>query len=233
MHLFFAPDIANNPVLPEEESAHAVRVLRLEAGETVLVLDGQGGVYQATIAVAHPKHCVLNSLERVTPSAPRPYRLHIAIAPTKNMDRLEWFVEKAAEIGIDEISPVFCRFSERKVLKCERLQKILVSAMKQSKQAFLTQLNEPCTFKEFVTRATADQKFIAHCHEADKRLLSHEVRKATSVLVMIGPEGDFSDEEVALALQNGYVPVSLGETRLRVETAALVACHTVAVINEL
>ena len=233
MHLFYAPDIRQNPVLPEEESAHAVRVLRLEAGESVVVLDGKGGVFEATIAVAHPKHCVLNSLQPLTPPTVRPYRLHIAIAPTKNMDRLEWFVEKAAEIGIDEISPVFCRFSERKVLKNERLQKILVSAMKQSKQAFLTQLNEPCPFKEFVGRAQADQKFIAHCHEADKRLLSHEIRKAASVLVMIGPEGDFSEEEVELALAKGYVPVSLGETRLRVETAALVACHTAALINEL
>jgi len=233
MHLFYAPDIATDPVLPEEESAHAVKVLRLAAGDSVLVLDGRGGVYEATVAVPHPKHCVLNSLQRVTPKAPRPYRLHIAVAPTKNMDRLEWFVEKAAEIGIDEITPVFCRFSERKVLKNERLEKILVSAMKQSMQPFLTQLNAPCTFKELMERASADQCFIAHCHEADKKLLSREIRKGTSVLVLIGPEGDFSEEEVALALERGYTPVSLGETRLRVETAALVACHTVAVINEL
>ncbi|MBP5260005.1 MAG: 16S rRNA (uracil(1498)-N(3))-methyltransferase [Paludibacteraceae bacterium] len=233
MHLFYAPDIAVQPVLPEDESAHAVKVLRLAAGDSVLVLDGKGGVYEATIAVPHPKHCVLNALQPVAPEVSRPYRLHIAIAPTKNMDRLEWFAEKAVEIGIDEITPVFCRFSERKVVKNERLEKILVSAMKQSMQPVLTRLNEPCTFKQLMQRADADQKFIAHCHAGERKLLSHEVRKQSSVLILIGPEGDFSEEEVALALQNGYRPVSLGQTRLRVETAALAACHTVAVINEL
>ena len=233
MHLFYAPDIATNPVLPEEESAHAVKVLRLSAGDSVIVLDGKGGVFEATVAVAHPKHCVLNSLQAVAASSQRPYHLHIAIAPTKNMDRLEWFAEKAVEIGIDEITPVFCRFSERKVLKKERLEKILVSAMKQSMQPVLTRLNDPCSFKELMAHADARQKFIAHCHAGERKLLSRSLQKGGSVLILIGPEGDFSEEEVALALQKGYQPVSLGETRLRVETAALAACHTVAVIHEL
>lgn len=233
MHLFYAPDIEKNLTLPEDESHHAVKVLRLEAGADIVVLDGHGGVFDATIAIAHPKHCVVNSLVPRKVAVPRPYRLHIAIAPTKNMDRLEWFVEKASEIGIDEITPIFCRFSERKVLKNERLEKILVSAMKQSMQPVLTKLNEPCSFSDFMKGYDAEQKFIAHCHDDEKVLLSHSVRKGSEVLVLIGPEGDFSEDEVSDALARGYKAVSLGETRLRVETAALVACHTVCVINEL
>lgn len=233
MHQFYAPDIENNPILPAEESHHAVKVLRLTAGDTVVVLDGKGKSFYATISVADPKACVLNSLELKTESNGRDYRLHIAIAPTKNMDRLEWFVEKAAEIGIDEISPIFCRFSERKVLKNERLEKILVSAMKQSIQPFLTKLNEPQNIKDFLKTATASQKFIAHCHEADKKLLSHTANAGEEILILIGPEGDFSEEEVEMAINQGFIPVSLGENRLRVETAALYSCATVALLNEL
>lgn len=233
MHLFYAPDIEKTMCLPEDESNHAVKVLRLNAGDDIVILNGQGTMYNATIAVAHPKHCVVNSLTPNKVKSPRDYYLHIAIAPTKNMDRLEWFVEKAAEIGIDEISPVFCRFSERKNLNNSRLERILVSAMKQSMQPFITKLNEPRQLSDLLKTAEADQKFIAHCHEADKRLLSKSVEKAKSILILIGPEGDFSDEEVATALSMGYNAVSLGENRLRVETAALVACHTVCLINEL
>lgn len=233
MHQFYAPDIATNPVLPAEESHHAVRVLRLSVGDSVLVMDGKGKTFLATISVADAKACVLNSLELTDESKERGYRLHIAIAPTKNMDRLEWFVEKAAEIGIDEISPIFCRFSERKVLKNERLEKILVAAMKQSIQPFKTQLNEPVSIKDFFKKATADQKFIAHCHDSEKQFLAKSIQPGKSLLVMIGPEGDFSEEEVALAMEAGFTPVSLGDSRLRVETAALVACHTASLVNDL
>ncbi len=233
MHQFYAPDIATNPVLPAEESHHAVRVLRLSVGDSVLVMDGKGKTFIATISVADAKACVLNSLELTEESKVRDYRLHIAIAPTKNMDRLEWFVEKAAEIGIDEISPIFCRFSERKVLKNERLEKILVAAMKQSIQPFKTQLNEPISIKEFFQKAIADQKFIAHCHDSEKQFLAKAIQPGKSVLVMIGPEGDFSEDEVAMAMQAGFIPVSLGDSRLRVETAALVACHTASLVNDL
>ena len=233
MHQFYAPDIATNPVLPAEESHHAVRVLRLSVGDSVLVMDGKGKTFLATISVADAKACVLNSLELTEESKVRDYRLHIAIAPTKNMDRLEWFVEKAAEIGIDEISPIFCRFSERKVLKNERLEKILVAAMKQSIQPFKTQLNEPISIKEFFQKAIADQKFIAHCHDSEKQFLAKSIQPGKSLLVMIGPEGDFSEEEVALAMEAGFTPVSLGDSRLRVETAALVACHTASLVNDL
>lgn len=233
MHQFYAPDIETNSILPAEESHHAVKVLRLAAGDTIVVLDGKGKTFYATISVADAKGCILNSLELKQESKGRDYRLHIAIAPTKNMDRLEWFVEKATEIGIDEISPIFCRYSERKVLKNERLEKILVSAMKQSIQPFLTKLNEPQSIKDFLKNASADQKFIAHCHEADKKLLSRTVEAGKEVLILIGPEGDFSEEEVELAIEKGFVPVSLGENRLRVETAALYSCATVALINEI
>lgn len=235
MNQFYAPDILLNKTLPEEESHHAVKVLRLQAGDSVLVMDGKGTMYHATIAVAHPKHCLLNSLEKVDTQRTRNYYLHIAIAPTKNMDRLEWFTEKAAEIGIDEISPIFCTFSERKVLKNDRLEKILVSAMKQSMQPLLTKLNEPCSFAEFMKRAAAfdGQKFIGHCHSGEKEVFAKAVKPGGNVLVMIGPEGDFSEEEVAVAVKNGFTPITLGDMRLRVETAALYSCSTVAVKNQL
>lgn len=233
MHVFYAPDIENSLVLPAEESHHAIKVLRLEAGASIQIVDGKGGVYVATIAVADAKRCLVNSLQVQSVVHKRPYYLHIAIAPTKNMDRLEWFTEKAAEIGIDEISPIYCRYSERKNLKTERLQRILVSAMKQSIQPTLTLLNEPRTFKEFIQQAQADVKCIAHCHDAHKELLASVVQPQKKVLILIGPEGDFSTEEVAMAQQAGFIPISLGESRLRVETAALVACHTVSLMNDL
>lgn len=235
MNQFYAPNILQDHTLPEEESHHAVKVLRLQAGDSVLVMDGVGSMYHATIAVAHPKHCLLNSLEKIDAPKTRNYYLHVAIAPTKNMDRLEWFVEKACEIGIDEISPIFCTFSERKVLKNDRLEKILVSAMKQSMQPFLTKLNEPCSFKDFMKRAANidGQKFIGHCHAGDKVMLAQGVKPKEKILVMIGPEGDFSEAEVAEALNNGFTAISLGDMRLRVETAALYSCSVVAVKNQL
>lgn len=235
MHSFYAPNILLDPALPEEESHHAVKVLRLQAGDSVLVMDGAGKMYHATIAVAHPKHCVLNSLAEVASAATRNYYMHVAIAPTKNLDRLEWFVEKACEIGIDEISPIFCTFSERKVLKTDRIEKILVSAMKQSMQPLLTKLNVPCSFNDFIKRSAAQggQKFIAHCHEAEKVMLAKAIEPRQSVTVMIGPEGDFSEDEVAKALQAGFRAVSLGDMRLRVETAALYSCSCAAVVNQL
>lgn len=235
MNQFYAPNILTDPVLPEEESHHAVKVLRLQAGDSVIVMDGQGGMFHATIAVAHPKHCVVNSLERIEQKPVRDYYMHVAIAPTKNMDRLEWFVEKACEIGIDEISPIFCTFSERKVLKTDRIEKILVSAMKQSMQPVLTKLNEPCNFSDFMKRSDAisGQKFIAHCHEAEKVMLAKAMEPHKHITVMIGPEGDFSKEEVEKAIAKGYTQVTLGDMRLRVETAALYSVSCAATINQL
>ena len=232
MHVFYAPDIETTAVLPEEESHHAVRVLRLEVGATIQIVDGKGGVFLGIIAVADAKRCLINSLQAQTVAYRRPYYLHVAIAPTKNMDRLEWFVEKAAEIGIDEISPLYCRYSERKNLKTERLQRILVSAMKQSIQPTLAVLNEPTTFKEWIKHVDADQKFIAHCHDSEKQFLASAIQPGKKVLIMIGPEGDFSEQEVETAIQLGFQPVGLGRSRLRTETAGVVACHTAVLLNE-
>ena len=235
MFQFYAPEILKDSTLPEEESHHAVKVLRLQAGDSIVVMDGRGKMYHATIAVAHQKHCIVNSLQEIHGTKTRDYYLHVAIAPTKNLDRLEWFVEKASEIGIDEISPIFCTYSERKVLKTERIEKILISAMKQSMQPDLTKLNEPCSFSDFMKRIEGEvgQKFIAHCHDTEKVMLAKAIEPRAHITVMIGPEGDFSTDEVERALKAGFTAVTLGDMRLRVETAALYSCSCVAVRNQL
>lgn len=231
MALFYVPTISLN-VLPEEESLHAVKVLRLQNGGKITLVDGVGGYYEARITNPHPKHCGFEIIETNLEFGKRDYKLHIAIAPTKNIERLEWFIEKATEIGIDEITPIICRFSERKIVKEERLEKIIVSASKQSLKAYFPKLNPLCTFDELMKNHKADQKFIAHCYEQDKKLLQTEIKKSTDVLILIGPEGDFSLEEVEKAIAGRFLPVSLGDSRLRTETAGVVACHTIALINQ-
>jgi len=232
MALFYVPSLSSGHVLPEEESQHAVKVLRLQVGEEITVVDGVGGFYNAKILNPHPKHCTFEITDSILEYGKRDYRLHIAIAPTKNIERLEWFIEKATEIGIDEITPVVCRFSERKIIKAERLEKIIVSASKQSVKAYFPKLNSLCTFDELLKQYSASQKFIAHCYDEDKKQLQHEICKSSDVLILIGPEGDFSKEEVQKAMSVGFVPVSLGNSRLRTETAGVVACHTVCIRNE-
>jgi len=232
MSLFYVPALSTGFVLPEEESQHAVKVLRMQVGDTLTVVDGAGGFYKARITNPHPKHCAFEITETILEYGKRNYRLHIAIAPTKNIERLEWFIEKATEIGIDEITPIVCRFSERKVIKAERLEKIIVSAAKQSVKAYFPKLNPLCTLDELIKTCQASQKFIAHCYEEDKRLLQTEIQPSEDVLILIGPEGDFSKEEVQKALSVGFIPVSLGNSRLRTETAGVVACHTVCLRNE-
>ena len=226
MTIFYSPSIELAPILSEEESLHCAKVLRLGVGEEVLIVDGKGGQYRARIVAPHPKHTVVEITDKQTLETGRTGSIHIAIAPTKNMDRLEWFIEKATEIGIDEITPVFCRFSERKNVNMERLEKILVSAMKQSQKAYLPKLNPACPVQQLLQQACESQRFIAHCYEDKKQLLQHVYDKSQDSLVLIGPEGDFSKEEVELALQKGFQPVSLGKSRLRTETAGVVACHT-------
>jgi 16S rRNA (uracil1498-N3)-methyltransferase len=232
MAIFYVPNINSESVLPEEESLHAVKVLRLQAGSEIELVDGVGGYYKAKISMAHHKRCAFEIIESKQEFGKRNYKLHIAIAPTKNIDRLEWFVEKATEIGVDSISPILCRYSERKVLKSERLEKIIVSASKQSKKAYFPVLNELVSFDEFLISCSAEQKFIAHCYEDDKKTLQQELAANSDALVLIGPEGDFSKEEVEKAIAQGFVPVSLGESRLRTETAGLVATAVVAFINQ-
>ncbi|MFT4168330.1 MAG: 16S rRNA (uracil(1498)-N(3))-methyltransferase [Dysgonomonas sp.] len=229
--IFFAPDILSDQTLPQEESAHCIRVLRKKEGDTIYIADGKGHFFDAEIIEAHQKHCVVNIINTIDEPKPWSNNLHIAFAPTKNMDRVEWFAEKATEIGIDRFSPLLCRYSERKEIKLPRIEKILISAMKQSQKSFVPQLDEMTAFADFIRQPFDGQKFIAHCYPQEKKLLKHAYTHGGNVLILIGPEGDFSEKEVQLALDNGFEPISLGNSRLRTETAALVACNTIQVIN--
>lgn len=231
MHLFYTPDISGDTYqLSEEESRHCIKVLRLNTGDKVHLIDGSGGFYTAGIINPHPKHTVLQILEHQQEFSKRNHYLHIAVAPTKNIDRFEWFLEKATEVGIDEITPLICDRSERKEVKTDRLNKIITSAIKQSIKAYHPRLNEPCSFKNFVT-GPFGQKFIAHCMDDEKTALSDKIKKHGSYTIMIGPEGDFSPAEVDQAKLTGFMPITLGNSRLRTETAALQACFEVNYLN--
>ncbi len=232
MNLFYTPDIETTDELPEEEAAHCVRVLRLQQGDELMLTDGKGYFYKAQIAGVSGKRCRVTVLERTEQEPLWSGHLHLAMAPTKNMDRTEWFAEKATEIGLDELTFLNCRYSERRVVKTERVDKILISAMKQSLKARKPVLNEMMDFQKFIVQPFTGQKFIAHCHPGDKTLLRQALKSGEDALVLIGPEGDFSEEEVALALSKDFVPISLGRSRLRTETAALVACHLMNLCNQ-
>lgn len=232
MHVFYTPDIATSPELPEEEAGHCIRVLRLSLGDEIMLTDGKGFFYKAVISAAGGKRCQVRITETIPQEKTWNGWLHIAMAPTKNMDRIEWFAEKATEIGLDELTFLNCRYSERKVIKTERVEKILVSAVKQSLKAAKPVLNEMTDFNKFIIRDFKGQKFIAHCYEGVKPLLKDVLHPGEDALVMIGPEGDFSEEEVAKAIAAGFQPVSLGKSRLRTETAALVASHTLNLLNQ-
>lgn len=233
MHLFYTPDIAETLTLPEVESGHCVRVLRLVEGDEIGLIDGRGTFYRAAIDLAHNKRCKVRILEERIQPAHWAGPIEIAIAPTKNLDRMEWFTEKTTEMGIDAIVPLLCRFSERKELKVERIEKIAISAMKQSLKAVLPRIDEMTPFERYVREPFDGQKFIAHCYaDEERKLLSQTYKAGSSARILIGPEGDFSPEEVSLAIENGYVPISLGASRLRTETAGVVACHTLHTLNE-
>ncbi len=226
MHLFYTPDIETSPELPEEEAGHCVRVLRLSVGDEVDLTDGKGRFYKAVISAATQKRCQVKVLQTVEQPPLWKGSLQIAVAPTKNMDRMEWFAEKATEIGVDRFTFLNCRFSERKVIKTERIEKIVVSAMKQSLKARKPVVDEMTPFEAFVKQDFGNaRKFIAHCYEGEKPLLRTQLHGGDGAVVMIGPEGDFSPEEVELALSCGFQPISLGKSRLRTETAALVSVH--------
>lgn len=231
MHVFYTPDILTKAELPEEEAAHCNRVLRLSAGDEITLTDGKGNFYLAEITATTNKRCTVMVKETKPQEALWPCHLHIAMAPTKNMDRNEWFAEKATEIGFDELTFLNCRFSERKIIKTERIEKILVSAIKQSLKARLPKLNEMTDFDKFIAQDFKGQKFIAHCYEGEKPFLKDVLQKGEDALVLIGPEGDFSEKEVEKAIEKGFIPISLGKSRLRTETAALVACHTMIIAN--
>lgn len=230
MNLFYQPNIPQGIFhLNHEESHHAIRVLRMNEGQELNLTDGLGSFYLAKITKPDPKKCEFeitgNKLAK-----PKPFHIHIAIAPTKNTDRTEWFVEKATEIGIDQISFMRCQNSERKMINCERIEKIAISAMKQSQQVWLPRISEIIPFKE-ILKISADQKFIAFVDSSNPKHLQSVTSPLKKYLILIGPEGDFSNEELELATQNGFEKVSLGPNRLRTETAGLVAVQILNFIN--
>lgn len=232
--LFYSPHIENKQVtLSEEESRHCIKVLRLKQGNEVHFTDGKGNLFLAKVADSHPKKCTLSIQKNIQQSPLPSYYIHIAIAPTKNADRMEWFVEKSVEFGVQEISFVQCDRSERKQIKLPRLQKIALSAMKQSLKFFLPQVNEMQPYKEFMSQLPADyQRFIAHLGEGERVFLKNEAQKQKKYCILIGPEGDFTPNEVTLALDKEFKAVSLGASRLRTETAGIAACHLLNLINE-
>jgi len=233
MHIFYTPNISGKTyTLDETESKHCVRVLRLEKGDEITLVDGRGGFFTAEIADPNPKRCAVNVVKSELNFGLRNFQVQVAIAPTKNIERMEWFLEKATEIGIDRVTPLLCRYSERKEIKHDRLEKVMVSAMKQSLKAYLPHLDELTKFNDFIKQPFEGQKFIAHCEEQHRELLKNEVKPAGNYLILIGPEGDFSPEEIEMAIAFGFLPVSLGDSRLRTETAGVVACHTFNLLNE-
>lgn len=234
MHLFYTPEIQlkdKTYILSEDESKHCIKVLRLQLGDQIVLVNGDGGWFEAEIADAHPKRTFVKILSLIPNFNQRNHYLHIAIAPTKNIERLEWFLEKATEIGIDEITPILCTHSERKDLKLERLSKRITAAMKQSLKAYHPKLNALTPFDDFVQNVDSTQKFIAHCAEGGKAYLKEALQIPSSCLILIGPEGDFSPYEIQSAIQHNFTPISLGEARLRTETAALAACFEVNFLN--
>lgn len=233
MHLFYTPDISSETyTLNEIESKHCIKVLRLNINDQIELIDGKGSFYEAKIIDANPKKCKIEITKTIHEFGKRNHYLHIAIAPTKNMDRFEWFLEKATEIGIDEITPLLCDHSERKVIKTERLEKIIVSAVKQSIKAYKPILNPLTKWSDFISQNLEGSKYIAHCEENEKQNLKANYKAGDNAVILIGPEGDFSPNEIKLAKENNFLETSLGESRLRTETAGLVACHTINLLNE-
>lgn len=234
MQLFYNPDIKQGDItffFDKEESKHIVKVLRKKENDKIFITNGLGFLFESEIILASEKKCEVKITKETFKEADKFYT-HIVVAPTKMNDRLEWFLEKATEIGIHEITPIICEHSERKVYKIDRAEKIIQAAMKQSLHYYIPKINEPISFAQFVKSNIDGQKFIAHCEETDKKSFKNEVNKDEKVTILIGPEGDFSTKEINLAIENEFIPVTLGNTRLRTETAALVACHTIALINE-
>jgi 16S rRNA (uracil1498-N3)-methyltransferase len=234
MQIFYAPDInGDSYTLDENESKHIIRVLRMNRGTGVRLIDGRGNLYEGVIHNPDQKHCTIAITGITRDFEKRNYHLHIAISPLKNPDRFEWFIEKSVEIGIDEITPVICRNTEKQSIKKERLNNLIVSAMKQSLKATGTLLNEPVTFNEFITLKADGKHMIAHCHDSFTRhKISDVYEKYENAIILIGPEGDFSPEEIVKASEKGFVNIHLGSSRLRTETAGVAACHSIYFLNQ-
>jgi 16S rRNA (uracil1498-N3)-methyltransferase len=231
MHIFYTPDISSMCYrLSEDESKHAIRVLRLNLGDTVALIDGKGTMYKARIADPNPKRCEVIVEDVQTEFEKRSYQLHIAISPLKNADRFEWFIEKATEIGIDTITPLLCGRTEKKGFNLDRCNRIIESAMKQSIKAYRPLMNRPVKFPEFI-KATENTVKIIACCEGERELINKIYKPEQDVVILIGPEGDFTPEEIETAKTNGYIPITMGNSRLRTETAGIVAVHTISHIN--
>lgn len=236
MQVFYAPEIATDSevyTLDENESRHVVRVLRMRAGAHVTLIDGRGNLFEGLILIADAKRCTIKITSARLDFEPRDYRLHIAISPIKNTERFEWFIEKAVEIGIDEVTPLICKNSEKITTKEERIRNIIVSAMKQSLKASNTILHEPCLFNDFVRSNQMGKTMIAHCFKEDKREKIGDIYQMhDDATILIGPEGDFTREEISFAQSQGYTPIHMGNSRLRTETAGVAACFSIYFINE-
>lgn len=232
MKLFYTPDINSETyTLNEEESKHCIKVLRLKAKDNIYLTDGKGCIYKTEILCDNPKKCSVKVIDKLLEHNKRNYYLHIAIAPTKNIERFEWFLEKATEIGIDEITPIICENSERKIIKSERLEKKITSAVKQSLNAYRPKLNQLVNFYDFLKKDHLENKYIAHCYSDKITHLSKIYPPHEKALILIGPEGDFSLNEVKLAKENNFNEINLGNSRLRTETAGIVACNLINFIN--
>lgn len=233
MNIFYTPEIDNETsfTLSESESKHAIRVLRLKIGDKLTLVNGSGTFFDATIINDNPKRCEVEITNTTKENINKP-NLHIAIAPTKNNDRTEWFIEKCTEIGITQISPILCKHSERKKIKEERFVKTAVSAMKQSLKATVPIVSDLSPFNKFITEPFDGKKYIAHCYSENQQHYKELYQKGDNCLILIGPEGDFSTDEVKLAIENGFEPITFGTSRLRTETAGVVACTTFNIINE-
>jgi 16S rRNA (uracil1498-N3)-methyltransferase len=233
MHLFYSESITGKShILPQEESKHCIRVLRLKKGDLVHLTDGKGNLFETRVINDNDKHCSLEIVNVLPEFGKRNFALHLAVAPTKNISRFEWFLEKAAEIGIDSISPLICENSERRTVNFERLNKVLIAAMKQSLKAYLPRLTKPVDFKQFIRTETNFDRYIAYCSQNYRDELKAIGKPGHETLIFIGPEGDFSLAEIDLAISCGVKPVSLGPSRLRTETAAVVACVTINLLNQ-
>jgi 16S rRNA (uracil1498-N3)-methyltransferase len=234
MQVFFAPDITGDVfVLSQDESKHIVRVLRMTRGTTVKLIDGKGNLYEGLIEDPDPKRCTITVTGVIREFEKRNHKLNIAISPLKNPDRFEWFVEKSVEIGIDRITPLICKNTEKQSIKPGRINNIIISAMKQSLKAFMTVLDEPVSFREFTGLKHNGIKMIAHCNNTfDRSRISDAYNRQEDATILIGPEGDFSEEEIRLAADEGFSQIHLGYSRLRTETAGIAACLSVYLINQ-
>jgi 16S rRNA (uracil1498-N3)-methyltransferase len=234
MQIFYAPDITGDSyTLDERESRHIIRVLRMQVGASVRLIDGKGNLYEGTISNADSKKCSIVITGVIRDFEKRNYRLHVAISPLKNSDRFEWFAEKSVEIGVDEITPLICSNTEKRGIKSERINNLIISAMKQSLKATKTILNVPCLFNDFVSRDLNGIRMIASCDDKLKRSKISEIYSTKDdATILIGPEGDFSEEETSLSIKQGFIPVHLGKSRLRAETAGIAACHSIYFINQ-